>query len=121
MLDAPMFTGNRVHKAARHAREQRRHDARWLDSEDPLVVANAMRIIIARALKMLKAPIEAQGAAFERTGGSSERWVARRLASREGNAPGGPRPEAPSALGFHGCRLAPPMLFWRYRPDGAWA
>lgn len=94
-LDAATFTGDMVHESARHAREQRRHYARWLDSEDPLVVANAMLILIGRALKMLKAQIEAQGAAFERTGGFSERLVARRLAAREGNAPGDPAPECP--------------------------
>ena len=34
--------------------------AEWLDSDDAVVVANAMLIIIGRALKMLKSQIEAQ-------------------------------------------------------------
>ena len=38
-----------------------------------MVVANAMLIMIGRALNMLKSQIAAQGEAFEQTGGFSER------------------------------------------------
>jgi restriction system protein len=47
------------------------------------VVANAMLIIIGRALNMLKSQIEAQGKAFEETGGFSERLTAKRIEARE--------------------------------------
>ena len=53
-LDAAPFADDLVHESAKHAREQRRKYARWLDSEDPLVVAKAMLIVIGRALNMLK-------------------------------------------------------------------
>ena len=43
------------------ALEQRKKYARWLDSDDPVVAANAMLLIIGRALNMLKSQIEAQG------------------------------------------------------------
>lgn len=82
-LDPAPFTDDMVHESARHALTQRRKYARWLDSEDDLIVANAMLLIIGRALNMLKSQIEAQGAAFEQTGGFSERLTARRLAVRE--------------------------------------
>ena len=47
-----------------------------------MIVANAMLIIIGRALNMLKSQIEAQGRAFEETGGFSERLTARRIEAR---------------------------------------
>ncbi len=73
----------RIGESARHALEQRKKYARWLDAEDAAVVANAMLLIIGRALNMLKSQIEAQGQAFEATGGFSERLTARRRAARE--------------------------------------
>lgn len=82
-LDDPPFKDDMVHESAKHARSQRRKYARWLDAEDPVVVANAMLMILGRALNMLKSQIAAQGEAFERTGGFSERLTAHRLKTRE--------------------------------------
>lgn len=82
-LDNAAFQGDMVHESARHALEQRQKYARWLDAEDAMVVANAMLIIIGRALNMLQRQIEAQGAAFEETGGFSERLMTRRIEARE--------------------------------------
>jgi four helix bundle suffix protein len=48
-----------------------------------VVAANAMLLIIGRALNMLKSQIAAQGKAFEETGGFSERLTTRRLEARE--------------------------------------
>ena len=92
-LDKANFTDDMVHESACHALEQREKYARWLDHDDDLVVANAMLIIIGRALNMLKSQIEAQGAAFEQTGGFSERLTARRIEAREKNRE--PSPECP--------------------------
>ena len=92
-LDPATFTDDMVHESARHALEQRKKYARWLDADDALIVANAMLIIIGRALNMLKSQIEAQGAAFEETGGFSERLTARRIEAREKNRE--PSPECP--------------------------
>lgn len=82
-LDDAPFNDDMVHESAKHALEQRRKYARWLDSDDPAVVANAMLIMIGRALNMLKSQIEAQGKAFEKTGGFSERLMTRRIEARE--------------------------------------
>jgi four helix bundle suffix protein len=81
-LDAAAFTDDMVHESARHALEQRKKYARWLDSDDDVIVANAMLIIIGRALNMLKSQIAAQGRSFEETGGFSERLTARRIEAR---------------------------------------
>ncbi len=51
-LDDPQFRDDTVHESAKHALEQRKKYARWLDADDPLLVANAMLIIIGRALNM---------------------------------------------------------------------
>lgn len=82
-LDPAPFEDDMVCESAKHALEQRRKYAEWLDADDAVVVANAMLIIIGRALTMLKRQIEAQGKAFEETGGFSERLMAKRLEARE--------------------------------------
>ncbi len=115
-LDPAEFKDDMVRESARHAFEQRAKYAHWLDSDDPVVVANAMLIIIGRALKMLKKQIEAQGRAFEESGGFSERLTAKRIEAREKELP--PSPECPqcgksmrqrnSARGkFWGCSAFP--------------
>jgi len=116
-LDDPPFRDDMVHESAKHALEQRRKYARWLDADDAVVVANAMLIIIGRALNMLKSQIEAQGKSFEETGGFSERLMAKRLEAREqqktADAPGCPQCGKPmrrrkSAKGdFWGCSAFP--------------
>lgn len=94
-LDPAPFTNDMVHESAKHALQQRRKYARWLDAEDPVVVANAMLIIIGRALNMLKSQIAAQGEAFEQTGGFSERLTARRIQARDERLNAEPAPECP--------------------------
>ncbi len=115
-LDDPMFEDDRVHESARHALEQRQKYARWLDAKDAVVVANAMLIMIGRALNMLKSQIEAQGKTFAETGGFSERLMARRIEARaRGDAPvpecplcGKPMRRRKSAQGdFWGCSSFP--------------
>ncbi len=115
-LDPAPFTDDMVHESARHALEQRKKYSHWLDDNDAVVVANAMLIIIGRALNMLKSQIEAQGRAFEETGGFSERLMQKRIEAREKELP--PSPECPqcgkpmrqrkSAKGdFWGCSTYP--------------
>jgi restriction system protein len=115
-LDPAPFSDDMVHESAKHALEQRKKYARWLDADDAVVVANAMLIIIGRALNMLKSQIEAQGKAFEENGGFSERLTAKRIEAREKSLP--PSPECPqcgkpmrqrkSAKGdFWGCSVFP--------------
>jgi four helix bundle suffix protein len=115
-LDPAPFADDMVHESAKHALEQRKKYARWLDADDAVVVANAMLIIIGRALNMLKSQIEAQGQAFEETGGFSERLTAKRIEAREKERP--PTPDCPrcgkpmrrrkSAKGeFWGCSAFP--------------
>jgi four helix bundle suffix protein len=94
-LDAPTFTDDMVHLSAKHAIEQRKKYARWLDDADAVVVANAMLIIIGRAMNMLKSQIGAQGQAFEESGGFNERLMSKRLEARERKRDGLPSPDCP--------------------------
>lgn len=89
-LDPASFTDDMVHESAKHALAQRAKYAPWLDSDDATVVANAMLLLIGRALNMLKSQIEAQGRAFEETGGFSERLTARRIEARDKAAAASP-------------------------------
>jgi four helix bundle suffix protein len=82
-LDQAPFKDDMVHESARHALEQRKKYARWLDSDDDIAVANAMLLIISRTLNMLNRQIEAQGRAFEKAGGFSERLTTRRIEARD--------------------------------------
>jgi len=81
-LDEAMFIRDVVNESAKHAKLQRKKYAQWLDSNDPIVVANAMLIIIGRALNMLKRQITAQIQAFEETGGFQERLTSMRKERR---------------------------------------
>lgn len=49
-IDPAPFADDMVHESAKHALAQRRKYGRWLDSEDPVTVVNAMHLIIGRAL-----------------------------------------------------------------------
>lgn len=115
-LSAASFADDMVHESARHALEQRKKYAVWLDSSDPVVVANAMLIIIGRTLNMLKSQIRAQGKAFEEAGGFNERLMARRIEVRDmGKAPSPPCPVCGKPMqsrksakgGFWGCSSFP--------------
>ncbi|MEI8241791.1 MAG: four helix bundle suffix domain-containing protein [bacterium] len=110
------FADDMVHESAKHALEQRKKYAQWLDADDVVVVANALLIIIGRALNMLKSQVEAQGKAFEETGGFRERLMTKRLEARDKDKP--PAPDCPlcskpmrrrkSAKGdFWGCSTFP--------------
>jgi len=92
-LDDAPFQDDMVHESAKHALEQRKKYARWLDDADAVTVANAMLVIIGRALNMLKSQIAAQGEAFEKTGGFNERLMAKRIEAR--GMSDGPAPDCP--------------------------
>jgi four helix bundle suffix protein len=89
-IDPLAFTEDMVRESAKHALIQREKYAQWLDADDPVIVANTMLIIIGRALKMLKSQVRAQGKAFEKDGGFSERLTAKRLEARENKKPQSP-------------------------------
>lgn len=82
VLDELAATSNLTHASANHVAAQRKKYATWLDSKDPVVVANVMIIIISRAISMLKSQMRAQMRHFEAQGGFSEQLTNRRLNAR---------------------------------------
>jgi len=96
-LDHAPFKDDMIHESARHALTQREKYAAWLDSDDDVIVANAMLIILGRAIKMLNHQIRAQGKAFEEAGGFRERLTSKRLEARDKTK--GPVPECPTCGG----------------------
>ncbi len=111
-IDPAPFQDDVVHESAKHALQQRRKYARWLDSQDPVVVVNAMLIIISRALNMLKSQIAAQGKAFEETGGFGERLTTRRLEAREEQRNSEPSPPCPQCKQTMRRRRSAKGEFW---------
>lgn len=55
----------------------------WLDSGDPVVVANALIVLTARTMAMLSGQVRRQGEMFEREGGFRERLHKRRIEVRD--------------------------------------
>ncbi|MFZ4395359.1 MAG: four helix bundle suffix domain-containing protein [Kiritimatiellia bacterium] len=75
--------GDGLHEASAYLLAQYAKFARWLDSDDPDLVANALLLLIGRTLNMLGRQKEAQGEAFRQEGGFRERLTAARLETRD--------------------------------------
>jgi restriction system protein len=91
--DAATFEDDAIHESARQVFGLRKKYAKWLDADDATVVANAMLLIIGRALSMLKSRAGTRSQAFEGTDGAGERLPGKRVAAREKSGP--PAPECP--------------------------
>jgi four helix bundle suffix protein len=71
-LDRPAYGEDVLHDAGVHILEQQRKFAPWLRSEDDVVVANALLILIGRVINMLNHQMESQGEKFQEEGGFRE-------------------------------------------------
>ena len=81
-LDKPDYGNDYVHDSCVHLLEQQKKFAPWFDSDDSIVVANALLIILSRAINMLIRQLEAQGDTFAETGGFREQLTAVRAETR---------------------------------------
>jgi four helix bundle suffix protein len=72
-LDKAEYGEDVVHDACAHILAQRKKFAKWLDSADDVVVANALLILIARVINMLNHQMERQGETFKEEGGFREK------------------------------------------------
>ncbi len=79
----PLGDGDGLHEAALYALKQFDKFSKWLESDDPDVVANAMLILLRRVIKMLNRQIAKQGEIFRDEGGFHERMTSVRLEERE--------------------------------------
>ena len=81
-LDPPDYGEDVVHDACARILAQKRKFAKWLESDDDTVMANALLILIARVLNMLNHQMEKQGETFAANGGFREKLTQIRVASR---------------------------------------
>ncbi len=92
--------------------EKRKFDP-WLESTDPVVVANALIVLVERAIALLGKQLQSQEAAFVEQGGIRERMTQARLESRSAEVPqcpdcGKPMRRRTSKQGdFWGCSAYP--------------
>lgn len=78
-LDPATYGEDVNHDLAVHIIAQRRRFATWFSSNDDVIFANAMLILISRALLMLDRLLKQRGEAFVKDGGFSERMTAARV------------------------------------------
>ena len=81
-LDRPDYSGDVVHDCCAHIFAQRKRLARWIDADDDTIAANALLILISRAINMLKHQLQAQGDRFAKEGGFREKLAAVRVETR---------------------------------------
>ena len=90
-LDKPEFKDDWRHESAVYLFEQEKKFARWLESEDDIIVANAMMIIISRAIHLLTQQLQSQLQHFAETGGFRETLThIRKTATTPDDAPACP-------------------------------
>ncbi|MDD3545486.1 MAG: four helix bundle suffix domain-containing protein [Kiritimatiellae bacterium] len=78
-----VYTGDALHDYwTWFHREKQRFDP-WLENADPAVAANALIVLIRRAMAMLGGQMRSQGAAFTEGGGFRERLTQTRVAARD--------------------------------------
>ncbi len=81
-LDKAEYGEDAVHDACAHILAQKDKFAKWLDSGNDEVMANALLILIARVINMLNHQMEAQGEKFEKEGGFREKLSTMRVEAR---------------------------------------
>ncbi|MBM4164566.1 MAG: four helix bundle protein [Lentisphaerae bacterium] len=81
-FDSFVHTDDLLHDYWTWFHGERKAFAPWLDHEDPVVVANALLILIRRAMAMLGGQIRHQGEAFLEEGGFRERLTQCRVEAR---------------------------------------
>jgi restriction system protein len=91
----PLGEGDGLHEASAYLLAQYAKFARWLDSDDPDLVANALLLLIGRTLNMLGRQKKAQGEAFRQEGGFRERLTAARLETIDEQQAEAGAPECP--------------------------
>lgn len=94
-LDVPDYTNSYLHDAARHIIKQKSKFDPWLESDNPVTVANALLLLCVRENKMLQAQMQSQLDGFKRVGGFTENMTAERLEARKAQATAEGSPKCP--------------------------
>lgn len=94
-LDSPHYSNSYLHDAAIHILTQKRKYDKWLESNDPTIVANAVLILLMKENRMLQSQLHNQLAIFKQNGGFTENMTSERLEARKANAISNKAPECP--------------------------
>jgi four helix bundle suffix protein len=99
-LDSPNYHDDWVYDSCVHLLEQQKKFDTWLQSNDSIVRANCLIILIRRVLKMLDGQLQTQINKFEQTGGFREKLTEVRVEARakQQNAPACPTCGKPMTL-----------------------
>lgn len=113
-LDRAAYGTDFVRDSCLHILAQKRKFDRWLKSDDSLVFANAMLLLISRVIQMLLRQREAQGADFLEKGGFREQLTTERVEARAAaeNAPDCPDCGKPMKKRTARSGKTPGSIFW---------
>ncbi len=94
-LDEPHYSNSYLHDAAAHIIEQKRKFDRWLENDNPAIVANALLVLCLRENRMLQSQIKGQLENFRQVGGFTENMTSERLEARRQQASAEGAPSCP--------------------------
>lgn len=94
-LDSPNYSNSFLHDAALHILAQKRKFAKWLESDNPTIVANALLVLLLKENRILQSQLQNQLENFRQNGGFTENMTAERLEARKANAIATNAPECP--------------------------
>jgi len=86
-LDQFEFTDDVLHDYWTFLLAQKRKFAPWLEHEDPVIVANALIVLLQRVLSMLGKQLQSLESSFLAKGGIREKMTQARVQARDGVAP----------------------------------
>ncbi len=89
-LDAFEYTDDLLHDYWRYLFREKAKFDHWLENKDPVVVVNALIILVQRAVSMLGKQLQAQEKIFLEEGGVRERMTQARVVARDGEVPNCP-------------------------------
>ncbi|RRJ95547.1 hypothetical protein Ga0100231_015880 [Opitutaceae bacterium TAV4] len=96
-LDKPTYGTDFVHDSCVHLLAQKKKFSKWLDTDDSTIAANALLLILTRAIRVIMRQMEKQGEIFATRGGFREKLTAIRVDARaqQEAAPNCPECSAP--------------------------
>jgi restriction system protein len=107
MLDPFEYTDDLLHDYWIYLTTQKRKFDPWLENRDPIVVANALVVLVQRTISLLGKQLQSLEAAFLQRGGIREKMTQARVLARDGVAP-----ECPLCGKSMRKRTSPKGAFW---------
>ncbi|HRR35003.1 MAG TPA: four helix bundle suffix domain-containing protein [Kiritimatiellia bacterium] len=89
-LEPFVYSDDVLHDYWTYLHREKKKFAPWLEHADATVVANALIVLVQRALSLLGKQLQSQETAFVESGGIRERMTQARVAARDGEVPACP-------------------------------